>query len=299
MDHSSIVKTNLNPVMKFINRTVQFYLVLLAMIFLPNLQAQEMNVMTFNIRYATPHDKENQWELRKEELTDHLKVFRPDIFGLQEALKSQLDFVDQKLSNYAYFGVAREDGKESGEYSPLFYNTLKYNLIAQSTFWLAENTDCCELGWDAAHKRICTYALFEDKATKRKFWVFNTHFDHKGEVAREKSAELILGQIEKINQEKFPVVLMGDFNALPNSKVILNIKTKMKDGMEFASEDFIGTPGTFNGFHPNYPEDDRIDYIFVKDFKINSYRHLKNKRANGLFISDHFAVMANLSFSNP
>ncbi|MGB5243424.1 MAG: endonuclease/exonuclease/phosphatase family protein [Lutimonas sp.] len=285
--------------MKFLIRSGQYYLVLLALIFSPKLQAQEMNIMTFNIRYASPNDNENQWELRKEELTDHLKAYKPDIFGLQEALKSQLDFIDQKLSDYTYFGVAREDGKESGEYSPLFYNTLTYNVVTQSTFWLAENTDCCELGWDAAHKRICTYALFEDKVSKRKFWVFNTHFDHKGEVAREKSAELILEQIEKINQGKFPVVLMGDFNALPDSKVILHIKTKMKDGMEFASGDFSGAIGTFNGFDPNYSKEVRIDYIFVKDFKINTYIHLQNKRANGLFISDHFAVMANLSLSNP
>lgn len=284
--------------MKLFKRNGQFYLVLLALIFLPHLQAQEMNIMTFNIRYATPNDKENQWEYRKEELTDHLKAYKPDIFGLQEAVKSQLDFIDQKLSDYAYVGVAREDGKESGEYSPLFYNTLTYNLITQSTFWLAENTACCELGWDAAYKRVCTYALFEHKASKRKFWVFNTHFDHKGEVAREKSGELILEQIEKINQENFPVVLMGDFNALPDSKVILNMKTKMKDGMEFASEDFAGAIGTFNGFDPNYSKDVRIDYIFVKDFVINAYMHLRDKRLNGLFISDHFAVMANLSFSN-
>lgn len=285
--------------MNFINHMGQFYLVLLTMIVLHNIKAQEMNIMTFNIRYATPDDKENQWELRKQELTDHLTVYKPDIFGLQEALKSQLDFIDERLSNYVYFGVAREDGKESGEYSPIFYNGLKYNLINQSTFWLAENTDCCELGWDAAHKRICTYALFEDKASKRQFWVFNTHFDHKGEVAREKSAELILKQIEKINQMKLPVVLMGDFNALPGSQVILKIKTKMMDGMEYASEDFAGTLGTFNGFDPEYADDVRIDYIFVKDFKINSYKHLQHKRANGLFISDHFPVMANLSFYNP
>ncbi|MFD1314038.1 endonuclease/exonuclease/phosphatase family protein [Namhaeicola litoreus] len=285
--------------MKFSNRHVQFYLVLLACTIFTHLQAQEMKVMTFNIRYATANDKENQWELRKEELADLLVKNRPDIFGIQEGLKFQLDFIEKKLKQYTYFGVAREDGKESGEYSPIFFDTTKYTLIEESTFWLAENTSCCNIGWDAAHKRICTYGLFKEKSSKNNFWVFNTHFDHKGEIARQKEAELILKQIEKINHEKFPVVLMGDFNALPDSEPILKIKAKMKDGLEFTSNDFMGKIGTFNNFDPNYPEDVRIDYIFVKDFEVLTYQHIKDKRKNGLFISDHFPVVVNIFPSNP
>jgi len=120
--------------------------------------------------------------------------------------------------------VGREDGIVKGEFCPLFFDTLKFTITDYATFWLSETPQSVSVGWDAALERICTYGLFEDKITKEKFWVFNTHFDHVGSLARKKSSELILKKIDEVNNTLYPVVLMGDLNLLPNSTPIRVLK---------------------------------------------------------------------------
>ncbi len=91
------------------------------------------------------------------------------------------------------------------------------------------------MGWDAVCNRVCTYGLFKDKKTKQKFWVFNTHFDHIGEIARRNSAKLIIEKIKELNVKDYPVVLMGDFNLEPESENIKYIKTYLHDSKEVSA----------------------------------------------------------------
>ncbi len=123
-------------------------------------------------------------------------------------------------------------------------------------------------------------------------WVFNTHFDHKGEMAREKSAELIVEKIKEINKDNLPVVLTGDFNLTPDQKPIQHIKEYMKDGQEITSNPFYGPSGSFNGFDPDMVLDRRIDYIFVKNLHVENYTHIDDRMENLKYISDHLPVMA-------
>ena len=85
--------------------------------------------MTFNVRYSTAKDGVNQWDNRKKDVLNLLKNYSPDIVGFQEMLKSQLEFINKNLTKYNYVGVAREDGKSDGEFSPIFFNTKKYKMI--------------------------------------------------------------------------------------------------------------------------------------------------------------------------
>ena len=140
-------------------------------------------------------------------------------------------------------------------------------------------------------ERICTYGLFEDLKTKERLYVFNTHFDHKGEKAREQSAKLILKKIKEINNDDLPMVLMGDFNLRPEEKPIQLIRSKMQDGKEVTEYPFYGPEGTFNGFDWNIELDHRIDYIFVKKFKVKSYMHIDDRMQNNKHISDHLPVL--------
>ena len=146
----------------------------------------------------------------------------------------------------------------------------------------------------AACRRICTYGLFENTSTHQKFWVFNTHFDHVGTVAREKSAQLILSKIKELNRSKIPVVLMGDFNSTNESKAVLTICLEMKDSYNISDERTNGPKGTFNGFNPSNLPVDRIDYIFVSGFRVSSYYNIDDRRNDGFFISDHFPVLVEL-----
>ncbi|MEL6256291.1 MAG: endonuclease/exonuclease/phosphatase family protein [Bacteroidota bacterium] len=253
-------------------------------------KSQDMRFMTYNLRYDNPNDGENRWDLRKEFLRDQLRFFEPDVMGIQEGLKHQLDYLDQELTAYTYLGVGRDDGKEKGEYTAIFYKEEKLKLIKQSTFWLSESPDEISVGWDAALERICTYALLEDKHSGAKFYVFNTHFDHRGEKARRKSAQLILKQIKVLNQEDHPVILMGDLNLTPDTKAIKSIAKKLNDS-RYAAEVAFGPDATFTGFDFSKAPQRRIDYIFTSpdNIEVKKYAVLTDSREQK-YPSDHFPI---------
>jgi endonuclease/exonuclease/phosphatase family metal-dependent hydrolase len=256
-----------------------------------NISAQTQTAMTYNIRYDSPNDGDNRWDNRKAELVSLIQFYQPNFLGVQEALFHQLQYIHDNLNRYAYIGVGRDDGKQKGEFSAIFYDSTKYNLLKNSTFWLSENSDSVSIGWDASMERICTFGLFEHQVSRQKIWVFNTHFDHIGVIARKESANLILEKIKWLNTKNYPVILTGDFNALPKDAPIQILGKQMADTFTNSEKVPSGTIGTFNGFKINQSVTQRIDYIFTKKITVLSYRNIETKRQNNLQISDHFPVL--------
>jgi endonuclease/exonuclease/phosphatase family metal-dependent hydrolase len=260
-----------------------------------NMMAQEMTVMTYNIRYDNPGDKENRWDNRKEALTDQIQFYEPLVFGVQEAQKHQMNYMDSILMDYTYVGVGRDDGKEGGEYSAIFYRSSELDTLMTGTFWLSDNPTRPSKGWDAAFPRVCTYARFSYQ--KNEFWVFNTHFDHKGSKAREESARLILRQIRRLNNDNYPVILMGDFNANDNEAPIQVIEQMLQDSRKTA-ELFYGPETTFNGFSLDYDPSNRIDYVFHSSEIIVQRKAILAQLIEKRFPSDHFPVIVNIRLEN-
>lgn len=262
-----------------------------------SLQGQQFKVMTYNIKYDNVKDSINNWNDRKAPMVQLLKKHSPSFIGMQEVLYRQLDYLNESLTTYDYIGVGRDDGKQKGEFSPILFNTRKFELIRENTFWLSKTPDKVSVGWDAAMERICTYGLFKDKASEAKIWVFNTHFDHIGVKAREKSVKLILKKIKEINTEKLPIILMGDFNLGPEEKPIHLLQKKTDDALTLSKSSLEGPKGTFNGFDMDDPMDRRIDYIFTKGFTIESYRHIDERLNSGKHISDHLPVLTSIQIN--
>ena len=256
-----------------------------------NIYSQPHSIISYNIRYDNDWDIENSWEIRRNKIGQILVQYSASIIGIQEGLLNQVQYIDSSLIDYEYVGVGRDDGKKKGEFCAIYFDTTRYVLLKNSTFWLSETPDTISVGWDAALERICTYGLFKDRITKKEFWVFNTHFDHIGVVAREKSSELILKRMNKINRQSLPVILMGDFNSTPNSPPIKEIKTELSDALQISLEKLHGPRGTFNGFNEDLPIEKRIDYIFTNDLKVLSYTHINDRLNNNRHISDHLPVM--------
>lgn len=252
--------------------------------------SQQIKLITYNVRYENTYDGKDSWIYRKDELVKQLKFYEPDIFGVQEAVSNQVNYIDSCLKNYTYIGVGRDDGRHKGEYSPIFYKKKNFTLITDSTFWLSETQDTGRVGWDAVLPRICTFGLFENTKTHLRMWVFNTHFDHKGEKARESSAKLILKTIRQVNKENHPVIVMGDFNSAPEEMQVLIMKETLKDAMEIAVNKYEGPQGTFNGFGAEKIRP-RIDYFFVEDVEVLEYLMPTERRRENRFISDHFPIM--------
>lgn len=260
-----------------------------------SLFSQEMNVISFNIRYNTPNDGENAWPNRIEMVTGLLRFHDAGIFGLQEALHGQILDIKKNLPEYEWFGVGRDDGKKAGEFSPIFYNKSKFELHDHGTFWLSETPEKPSTGWDAALNRIVTWGIFESKETGKKFMVFNTHFDHVGVEARKNSATLIRKKIEEMVPAGTPVILTGDFNLTPDQEPIKMLKKYLSDSREATKEPAYGPFGTYNGFNINADlSSRRIDYIFVKgDVEVLKYAALSEIK-DQRFPSDHLPVFAKI-----
>jgi len=256
--------------------------------------AQNLTVISYNIRYNSQSDGEDIWDLRKGELVDQINQHSPDSFGVQEATQIQTQYILEALPEYAYVGVGRDNGETKGEYSAVFYLKEKFKLLESKTFWLSETPEEVSVGWDAALPRICTYAQFKERTTGHVFWHFNTHFDHVGKAARVNSALLIIEKIKSLVSPQSVFVLTGDFNASPNELPITHLKNAFRDPLEYI--ELSGPDGTFNAFNLQAPLDHRIDYIFFQGLTPLSYAHLSEKRANGRWISDHLPVKFDLAY---
>ena len=124
--------------------------------------AQMISAMTFNIRYNNPNDGVHQWSERKEELTQLIQFYHPDFLGIQEGLVDQVHYIQEQTGHYQWIGVGREDGKSAGEFCALFYDSTKFSMLEEHTFWLSATPEVISKGWDAALPRICTYGIFEN-----------------------------------------------------------------------------------------------------------------------------------------
>jgi endonuclease/exonuclease/phosphatase family metal-dependent hydrolase len=270
-------------------------IIFLASLLLPS-NGQFLKLMTYNIRFDNPNDGANKWNLRKEFLAKQIQFYSPEILGIQEGLFHQLEYLDSALANYNYIGVGRDDGKQDGEYCAIFFNAQKLSLLEHSTFWLSETPNNISKGWDAVLERICTYALFKCSETKKLFWVFNTHLDHIGTEARQKSAELIWAKINEFNTNGYPVILLGDFNSTPTSKPIIFLSSVMQETFNAAGFTF-GPPGTFNGFDFCKPVTHHIDFIFASKFNIIVQSHaILSDSYECKYPSDHLPVLVKVFF---
>src|SRR5687767_9625867 len=265
------------------------------------IQSQELNVMTFNIRLNIKSDSLNAWPYRKDNAASQVKFHHVHILGVQEALHDQMMDLSQSLHRYKYTGVGRDDGKTKGEYSAIFYDTARLKLIQSSTFWLSLTPEVPgSKSWDAAITRIVTWAKFRDIASKKTWFVFNTHFDHMGKEARKESAKLLKQRVKDIAGAE-PVIIMGDFNSKPSDDPI-KILVEAGDPDRFIDTKAIsvtphyGPQGTFNAFTSKETDNEPIDFIFIKGkWKVLQHATI-SQTWGGRFSSDHFPVFAKLSF---
>ncbi|HMB98726.1 MAG TPA: endonuclease/exonuclease/phosphatase family protein [Balneolaceae bacterium] len=259
------------------------------------MNSQHVSAMTYNLRFDNPGDVENRWDNRKDHAAGLLRFYEPGIIGTQEALKHQLDYLNNHLEEYTYVGVAREDGAREGEYSAIFIDTTRFKIDKEQTFWLSETPEIPSTGWDANIKRVCTFALLENRESGNKFYVFNAHLDHRGEKSRMQSVKLIWKKVEeRTGSSKYPVIVMGDLNAEPGDDPIAFLNQHLNDAYKISEEPPYGPVGTFNSFDVEKPAERRIDYIFVSDeFSVKKYASISDSK-NSRYPSDHFPVYAEL-----
>ena len=264
---------------------------------LPLLQAKDdegndgLKVMSYNIRLGSAQDGTNSWGLRYTATEEMLKDQQPDVFGVQEALEYQVRYIED-MCGYESVGVGRENGKKEGEHMSIFWNKKTVSMLKWGTFWLSETPQKPSRGWDAACFRTATWALMKDKATGDKFYFINTHLDHQGVQAQKNGLKLIMDKIAEINDDGYPVVLVGDFNMEPSNPNFADLDASMQSARKIAEQ--TDSHATYNGWGKS---NTMIDYIYVSGFSsCPEYQTVTKRYADRKFVSDHYPICARLIF---
>ena len=262
----------------------------------PVREAQPLKVMTFNIRLDASWDGANNWKYRKDDVCKMITYYLPDLLGMQEVCHNQMEDLKQGLPQYTALGVGRDDGKEAGEYCPIFFNSERFTLLESGNFALSEHPETFGVkGWDASYNRVTTWAILQEKSDGKKIVFFNTHLDNDGKVARNESVRLIQTKIKEIAPD-MPAIITGDFNCTPDEEPL---QTLERGGMRNASEIANIVYGPTWSFHEfgQLPLEERVllDYVFVSNgAKIDRYRVIQDTPDN-VFLSDHYPVFVNLT----
>ena len=249
--------------------------------------AEPIKLISYNLRNSGARDGDNAWMKRRHATPQMIRQEAPDVFGVQEGLIDQLQYIDTECPQYARVGVGRDDGAEGGEIMAIYYLRDRFELVDSGTLWLSETPAEVSRGWDGACNRTMTWVELRDKNSGKEFFYFNTHLDHRGKIAREESVKLIVGEIQRIAGPKGTAVLGGDFNTPVDSPIFRPLAKYMKSVRDKAPK--TDSKGTFNGFG-SAPDTIVIDHLYWRGkLRCLSFTTLDGNYG-APFISDHYPI---------
>ena len=256
----------------------------------------EVRAMTYNIRLDVASDGANAWPHRRTEFLSQIRLLHPAILALQEVVPGQYADLRAGLPGYAFTGGGRDDGAGQGEASPLAVDRSALAIVSSGMFWLSPTPDRPSLGWDAAFRRVATWAQLRRRDDGLRILAISTHWDHVGLDARRNSALQLRRWIAAHRIDKQPVVLLGDFNAplAEPSLASLMQGQLVSDSRALSREPPVGAAATFNGFDPVPRAGSTIDHILVGGIGVSRH-HVLAEHFDGRVASDHFPVIADLA----
>lgn len=251
-------------------------------------QGESLHVMSFNLRYAsdsTPHS----WAERRPVVAELLRDEQPTVLGTQEGLYRQLKDIHQDLRDrYDWIGVGRAGGSRD-EFVAVFYDIRRVEPMEFDHFWLSDTPEVVgSKSWGNKVVRMATWVRFADLRTGREFVAVNTHFDHRSEKSRRRSAALVRGFAPDL-----PMVLTGDFNtpAAASASYDTLVGGGLTDTWPAAAERRTPLYATFHGYHRLVPNGDRIDWILVRGAAVQA-AGINTFERGGQYPSDHLPVQA-------
>lgn len=260
-----------------------------------------LRVMSFNIRYGTADDGANSWPFRRDLVFDVIRGYRPDLLGVQEALRAQLDEIGTAVPGYTEIGAGRDDGRTAGEYSAILFRHGRFEPLDSGTFWFSDTPDVPgSTSWGNRITRIATWARLRDITSGATFVVYNLHFDHESQPSRERSAEMLATRLARHGAE--PVIVMGDFNSGEDNPAYRfltgtgTLSTRTLESPRLRDTYRVVHPGdtlvgTFNGF-TGARDGEKIDHILISGGWTVVDAAIVTTSAAGRYPSDHFPVTA-------
>jgi endonuclease/exonuclease/phosphatase family metal-dependent hydrolase len=261
-----------------------------------------VRALTYNVRRDVAADDPYDWAGRREAVANTLRLHRPDVVGLQEPLPGQYADLRAALPGYEWVGRSRDADEREGEFCPVGYRRGRFTRDETATFWLSETPDRPgSVGWDASHPRIATWVRLRDERTGRSLVYLNTHLDHEGPRARREGARLVVERLADV-REGDPVVVAGDYNCTPDDEPYAVLAGDCDSDSESPLVDArtVGDwslgPGTTRTDFESLTPDRRIDHVFVAGLRVRGYAVATHMGGDGWFPSDHFPVVADLSW---
>ena len=255
----------------------------------PIAKGADVRVVTFNLR-CTGAGK-TSIAYRAPLVTAQLQEINADSIGVQEANARWMTYLSDNLEGYDYVGVSRQNGKNLGEFSAIFYRSDKYRAVDSGTFWLSKTPEKAgSKDWGSQNIRICTWAVLENKTTGERYVHLNTHLDHISSLARENQMKVLLTKVDEYIG-KYPIVLTGDFNDYNDSVMYAEATAVLKDSRLLAP--VTTDKGTFHDYGARNPES-MIDFIFVSDGVKPLVYHVIDDQINGVYLSDHYGIYVDL-----
>ena len=255
-------------------------------------EAPSLDVMTFNLRYASPAPP-NSWPQRRPVMRELIRKHAPDVIGTQEGVYAQLRDLAADLPEYDWIGLGR-DGGSRGEFMAVFYRKDRLEPLEFDHFWLSETPAVVgSKSWGNVLPRMATWVKLRDRRTGQAFYCFNTHLDHLSQTSREKSAGLILDRVEALKTE-LPVLLVGDFNAAAEANNVYKALVKpaaFADTWAAAAKRGESV-GTFHNFRGPGQGRERIDWILSRGPVVTEFSEVVTFAKDGQYPSDHFPVTA-------
>ena len=264
-----------------------------------------LRVMSFNVRYGTAQDGDNVWDLRRDLVVDTIEAFDPDLLGVQECLDFQGAYLLESTTGYGFVGVGRDDGSDTGEMCAILYRESRFELVDSGHFWLSETPDVPgSRSWDSALPRMASWVRLRTTESTVvgdgpvEFLFLNAHFDHAGETARVRSAELLRERAAELAGGD-PIIIAGDFNAPavwasdgPFTVLAGGAgATRLVDTYGAVEAEGAGAEGTFNAFEGK-TSGARIDWILVSPDVAVGEAGIDRTERDGRYPSDHFPVTA-------
>ena len=263
-----------------------------------------IKILSCNVRVPQPEDERagDGWEARRELCGDVIVNQHADIVCLQEARGYQVDELKRRLPEFDATGMSHPT-REIVQNNAIMYSRERFELISSGGFWYSEQPHVAgSKGWDTAIPRHANWARLrvrgESNEDANEFIVWNTHFDHKGQQAREEQARMTVEAAAAFDSVGIPQVLTGDMNAKMNNRAIVTLKEGGWDDT-YAKIHGPADPGfTFHGFQGEQRQvkgrGSKIDWIFTRgDVKTLGAEILRDGR-DGRYPSDHYFLSATL-----
>lgn len=232
---------------------------------------------------------ENSIPNRTERFRKLADIYTPDIIGVQEATPVWREYLYANMPEYDRIGLPRQEGPK-GESCDIFWKRDIFVLLSGGTRWLSNTPHVISKLEDSSHYRVFTWAVLKRKADNRQFLVCNIHTDY---ITQEVCLEQLQLMTEFAERLCLPTVFLGDMNMERDHLGYFYMRNRFEDVCVSADEKEFAEVKTSHDFGIKALE---CDYIFVSSQLRSKKYRVAIEKIDGQYISDHFAVYAELTF---